>query len=267
MKKYLGISSDFGFDIPLEQRLQLIKKSGFKSTFIWLGEKDELIKQDKTGIIPKLVKDCNLYLEHAHASYRDANFIWSKSLQEQEKITTYYKNCIKFCHKYKIPYLVVHLTKSSIPPSFNKKGLRIFKDLTLFAEDKNVKIAVENTRINKYVDFILEDIKSNNIGLCYDTSHDNLYGDPTFRLMQKWSKKIFVTHISDNMGKKDDHFLPLKGSFDWKKFVKIFSNIKYNGILTFEVFPEKEYSNPSDFLNLAFKAGEKIYKMINKEKI
>jgi len=260
MKKDLGIFSDFGFNLSLKQRLSLIKKSGFKSTFIWLGDEKELAKQYKTGIIPRLVRNYSLYLEHAHASYEDANLIWSDVLSEQEKIKNYYKNCIKFCSKYKIPYLVIHPTKSSSPPPFNKKGLKIFKDLTLFAKEKNVKIAIENTRINKYVDLILKNIKSKNIGLCYDTSHDNLYGDPTFRLVRKWSKRIFITHISDNLGKKDDHFLPWKGTLNWKKFAGIFSSIKYNGILTFEVFPEKKYNKPDDFLNLAFKTAEELHR-------
>ena len=247
MKKYPGIFSSFGFNLPLKRRLLLIKKSGFKSTFIFLGEEKELIKQYKTGITPKLIRSCNLYLEHAHASYEDANLVWSDIPHEQEKIKTYYKNCIKFCSKYKIPYLVVHPTKSSSPPPFNESGLKIFKDLTLFAKDKNIKIAIENTRINEYVNLILENIKSKNIGLCYDTSHDHLYGNPTFELLQKWSKRIFLTHISDNSGKKDSHFLPWEGTFDWEKFADIFSSIKYNGILTLEVFPEKNTLNPVTF--------------------
>lgn len=262
MKKSLGIFLDFGFDLSLKRRLFLIKESGFKSTFIFLGDEKELAKQYKTGIITKLVRDCNLYLESAHACYEDANLVWSDIAQEQEKIKTYYKNCIKFCSKYKIPYLVIHPTKSSFPSPFNKSGLEIFKDLTLFAKKENVKIAIENTRMNKYVDLILENIRSKHIGLCYDTSHDNLYGDPTFRILQKWSKRIFITHISDNSGKKDDHSLPWKGTYNWEKFAKILSSIKYNGILTLEAFPEKKYNKPNDFLNLAFKKAEQLQKII-----
>ncbi len=263
MKKYLGIFSHFGFDLPLEQRLRLIKKSGFKSTFIWLGDEEELVRQGKTDLMVKLVKDYNLYLEHVHASYRDANFIWSDVPCQREEIKAYYKNCIKFCSKHKIPYLVIHPTKSSSPPPFNEKGLKILQDITLFAEDKNVKIAIENTRINKYVDYILENIKSQNMGLCYDTSHDNLYGDPTFRIVQRWPKRIFVTHISDNLGEKDDHFFPWRGTFDWEKFAIIFSKIKYSGILTLEVFPERENSEPNDFLKIAFKNAKRLHKMIS----
>jgi sugar phosphate isomerase/epimerase len=264
MKKDLGIFSHFGFDLPLEQRLLLIKKSGFKSTFILLGDEKELSEENKKGATPKLIKKHNLYLEHAHASYENANFIWSNISGEQEKIKTYYENCIKFCSKYKIPYLVIHPSKSSFPPLFNKSGLEIFRSLTFFAQKNNVKIAIENTRVNKYTNLILKNIKSKNIGLCYDTSHDHLYGDPTFGLVRKWSKRIFLTHISDNSRKKDDHFLPWKGTYDWEKFAGIFSNVKYKGILTLEVFPEKKYKVPVDFLNSAFKAGEKLQKLITK---
>jgi len=264
MKKYLGIFSHFGFDLPLEQRLKLISQAGFKSTFILFGDEEGLVGKSETHKIPKLVKDNGLYLEHVHASYKDANLIWSDVLGDQEKIKTYYKDCIKFCSKHKIPYLVIHPSKSSTPPPFNESGLKIFEDITLFAKDKNIKIAVENTRVNKYVDFILKNIKLKNLGLCYDTSHDNLYGDPTFRLLQKWSERIFVTHISDNSGKTDDHCLPWEGTFDWKKFVNIFSGIKYKGVLAFEVAAEKKYNKPSNFLSLAFKTAKKLYKMIDK---
>ena len=256
MKNHLGIFSDFGFDLPLEQRLSLIKEAGFTSTIMWLGE-EALTRSD----IPKLIRDANLYLDHAHASYDDANLIWSTMPDEQAKIKTYYRNCITFCSKHKIPYLVVHPSKSSSPPPVTISGLKIFRDLTLFSKEKNVKIAIENTRKNTYVDFILGHIKSKNIGLCYDTSHDNLYGDPTFRIMKKRAKRIFITHISDNSGEKDDHILPWKGTFNWEKFASMFSCIPYKGVLTFEVFPEKKYNKPSDFLHAAVQTAQKLYTM------
>ena len=260
MKNHLGIYSQFWFDLPLEQRLSLIQESGFTSTFIRLGDEEELARQDTTGT-PNLVRKHNLYLDHAHASYEDANLIWSDLPDEQEKITSYYKNCITFCAKYKIPYLVIHPSKSSSPPPFNKQGLKIFKDLTVFAKENKVKIAIENTRKNEYVDFILKNITSKNMGLCYDTSHDNLYGDPTFRILQKWSKRIFATHISDNSGEKDDHCLPRKGTFDWEKFTNLLSDIKYNGILTLEVIPDKKYADPRDFLHLAVTTAKRLQNM------
>lgn len=263
MNKYLGIFSHFGFDLPMKQKLELIKDSGFESTFIWLGNEEELDNHDKADIIPKLVRDCNLYLDHAHASLNDANLVWSDLRHEQEKIVSYNKKCITFCSKHKIPYLVIHPSKSSTPPLYNKTGLKIFKDLNSFAKDRNVKIAIENTRINKYVDFILENIESDNIGLCYDTSHDNLYGDPTFRILQKWPKRLFVTHISDNLGKKDDHLLPWEGTFNWNKFIEIFSSIEYKGILTLEVFPDKKSIKANDFLDTAFKTAKKLHKLID----
>src|SRR3989339_1133103 len=196
MKKHLGISSHFGFDLLLEQRLQLISQAGFSSTFILFEEEDDFIKKNETQKIPELVNDSGLLLEHIHASYKDANLIWSRDLSDQKKIKTYYQDCIKFCSKYSIPHLVVHPSQSSTPPSFSKSGLKIFADLTLLAQDQNVKIAVENTRVDSYTDFILDNIKSKNLGLCYDTSHDNLYGNPAFGLLQKYSKRLFVTHIS-----------------------------------------------------------------------
>lgn len=263
MKKILGIFSCFGFELPLEERLRLISESGFKSTFIWFGQEEELVRQNQREIMPELVRKYGLLLDHVHADKEEANLVWSEEAGDQQKIKDYYEDCLIFCSKHKISHLVIHPAKSRTPPPYQKNGLEILKSLTVLAKDKNVKIALENTAANEYVDYILENIESDNIGLCYDTSHDNLYGRPAFRLAEKWSKRIFVTHISDNRGEKDDHLLPGKGIYNWDKFAKIFSNIKYRGILTLEVFPEeKEDVNPREFLALVFKKAEELYKNI-----
>ncbi len=51
-----GIFSWFGIELPLDERLRLIKKAGFDSTSVWLGEEEELVRDGKEHLIPELVR-------------------------------------------------------------------------------------------------------------------------------------------------------------------------------------------------------------------
>ena len=51
-------------------------------------------------------------------------------------------------------------------------GYKSFSEIIREAENIDIKIAIENTQMLKYSDFILKEIISTNIGFCYDSSHD-----------------------------------------------------------------------------------------------
>jgi len=66
-----GIFSWFGFELPLTERLKLIKETGFVSTSVWLGEEEELVKNGQKDSIPELVRSYGLFLENIHAPFNN----------------------------------------------------------------------------------------------------------------------------------------------------------------------------------------------------
>jgi sugar phosphate isomerase/epimerase len=262
VKTDLGIFSHFGFNLPLEERLSLISESGFAHVFTYFDDA-ETLTQDNNHINAYLGRTFNLSLDSIHSSYDDANFVWSNEEKDRQKILKYYKDCLDFCSKHGIPNLVIHPIKTDTPPPFSQVGLGLFLDVTSHAEARGVRVALENTRTNEHVDTLLGKIDSKSLGLCYDTSHDNLYGDPPLSLLNKWLDRLLVLHLSDNLGEKDDHMLPGKGSFDWGAFTQVLRKVKNGGCpLMLEAFPERDYNDPRVFLQEAFDKLSELRKMV-----
>jgi sugar phosphate isomerase/epimerase len=122
-----------------------------------------------------------------------------------------------------------------------------------YAEDVNVVLAVENTRRQDVIEIALEEIVSPHLGLCYDSSHDFLYGTPPGSILQRWGQRLVTTHFSDNQGKRDDHWLPGEGTVNWDIIRTCFPSETYSGTLHLEVFPRPgQEMSAQDFLNSAY---------------
>ena len=68
---------------------------------------------------------------------------------------------------------------------------------------------------------LMENIRSDNIGICLDIGHFNLFSEITF---SDWWSKIekYVTHlhVHDNNGKRDLHIPPGLGEIDWDEYLE-----------------------------------------------
>ncbi|MEA1965511.1 MAG: sugar phosphate isomerase/epimerase family protein [Candidatus Aerophobetes bacterium] len=119
-------------------------------------------------------------------------------------------------------------------------SLESLKELSDFCLEGGLNLAVENTlpgRIGDKIEellYILGRLDSPNTGVCLDTGHINVHGDPT-EALRKVSGRLIHIHIADNLGENDDHLLPGEGTIDWEKFIAALNQINYKGILMLEV--------------------------------
>jgi sugar phosphate isomerase/epimerase len=248
-----GIFSWFGYRMPLAERLKLIAEANFVSTSIWLGKEEKFVESIQMDDMPGMVRDTGLILDNAHAPFKRCNLLWSDYQSERDIIKAEYRECLFFCQRHTIPMLVVHITLSSNPPLMSKAGLIVLRDLVKYAEGANVMLAIENTRRQEYLDIVFEELDSPHLGLCYDSSHDFLYGVPPGSILKKWGHRLVTTHFSDNQGKRDDHWLPGEGTVDWELIKSCFPSDTYSGTFLLEVFPQSENAmSAQDFLNTAF---------------
>ncbi len=74
----LGISSWYGYNLPLATRVNQIRNAGFDSTMVWWG--DEVAFQDgpKDRII-EIVRNSGLLIENIHVPFEGCNNFWSDS--------------------------------------------------------------------------------------------------------------------------------------------------------------------------------------------
>lgn len=239
-----GIFSWFGFRLPLSERIRLIKEAGFGSTSVWLGEEEELVKTGNECLIPEIVRSHGLFLENVHAPYKYCNNIWSDSGSTRSVIKNEYGSSISFCSKHGIPIVVVHISRGDDAPKLNEHGLDVIREIVRRAEDANVTVAIENTGKPCYLNHVFSNVESPSLGFCYDSSHDFLGHSNPGTLLREWSHLLVATHLSDNDGISDRHWVPGEGNIDWEVVRDCFPKDTYTGFFTLEVLPKADEGQP-----------------------
>ncbi|PKM87532.1 MAG: sugar phosphate isomerase/epimerase [Firmicutes bacterium HGW-Firmicutes-12] len=252
----LGIFSWFGFVLPLPERLLLIKKAGFDAVSLW-WEDEQAIGQGislRKGDFTKLVIDSGLIVENIHAPFNNSNDLWSDHKLIRKRVVERHLNWLEDCAIHNIPLMVMHLTEGDSTPEPNKYGIETMSCLVRFAEDVGVKIAIENTRREDNIDYLLSEIQSEHLGYCYDSSHANLYHDKGEYLLKNFGNRLIATHLSDNDGIKDRHWLPGNGIISWERLLKKYAFNTYKRYLTLEVCADYDEmkEGPEPFLGKAF---------------
>jgi sugar phosphate isomerase/epimerase len=246
----------------MRERMEAIKRAGFDASSVWFGRTEHMVRSGQQDIIPSCVRDAGLVFEYVHGSYTNCNKLWSDSAEDREIIFSDYSADIEYCRKHRIPTLVVHISKGLNPRPPSEGGLEVIARLVKQAEDSDVRLAVENTLQPGHIDFILENLDSPQLGFCYDSSHDLLYCETAGNghtspgeLLKRWGKRLFITHLSDNDGLSDKHWLPGKGIGDWRSFAEAFPSDTYTGFLTLEILPQRyEAVAEEEFLSEALES-------------
>lgn len=234
-------------DITIEQQHRFIKQAGFDSVMIWWGDqKDEYIKS---------CAKYDLEICCAHLPFEDVRKLWLPGINDGEEYSQYLCEQISEIGIKGIPVAVMHLTKGSDTYPYNIKGIDRLKRVVDVAEKSDVKIAFENLRLTRYLDYVFDHIHSNNIGFCYDSGHQH-YFSPERDVLSDFKHKLLALHIADNDGNADTHSLPYDGTVNWNAFAKILAEIQYSGVLSLEVQQDRDpiYAELSakEFFELAF---------------
>jgi sugar phosphate isomerase/epimerase len=261
-KHQLGIFSWFGFVLPLPERLRLIKEAGFQATTLW-WEDEYGTYATKKEYMPQMVRDAGLFLENIHVPYNDCDDLWSEHKSTRDAIVNKCIGWLKDCARFHIPIMVMHITDSMRLPSphqYGQFGLDSIGRLLKVGEDLGVVLALENTGREDYIFFVLSELGSDYLGFCYDSSHNRIYGNNRIDLLEKVAHHIITTHLSDNDGIKDRHWIPGEGVIDWPRVASIFSQIQYDKYLTLEVYPTESQlkKTPEYFLAQAYQRAEWI---------
>lgn len=108
-----------------------------------------------------------------------------------------------------------------------------------------VKFIVENlpdSRGSWICGRLLDIFGPSRLGFCYDSSHENMSGEP-FHLLRRYYNRIETTHLSDNLGVRDDHLPPGEGKIDWESLAELIKKSELRDIL-FEVGTGEQQSEP-----------------------
>lgn len=256
--KNIGIFSWYGFILPFAERIKMIQEAGFTGTSLWWEDEEEPFPMAKDKM-PSLVKEMGLKIDNFHMYWCDSDGLWAEDKERRRQVIQQHLRCLEDCSLFESPLLVMHLCDEENPQDPNPIGVESLGEIVRRGEELGVKIAIENTRRIDYISYALDQINSPWLGFCFDSSHYRLTEEENYSFIKKYGERIFATHLSDNDGKVDRHWLPGHGIIDWAKLGEVFPK-SYEGFLTLEVYPtlsERE-GEPEDFLHEAFQSITKI---------
>lgn len=235
----LGLFSYFGYELPLDRRLAMIRRAGFWHTALWWGPPEPLFAQGRGHEGPDLARAQGLSVQNLHATFEDSNDLWSPQPSVRHAFLRRKLDCLADCTRHGVGCLVMHVTHGKGAPDPTPDGLALMRELAAAARDAGVRLAIENTRRDDIVAAVLGVIDESGIaGLCYDSSHDWLWGAPRTALLARWGHRLLQTHLSDcDAGEIDRHALPGDGCVGWDQVAAAFPRDSYAGCLMLEVMP------------------------------
>lgn len=244
----LGVNYYFGFDNDLQDRFNEVKKNGFN----YISINADTISEEKYGGLKNIILqalNAGLKIAYVHGPYckeHSIKYLFEESL-ETEKIINFHKYAINLCGKYNIPIYVMHANRKNDTPALDNVCIKNFSTLINFAKTKNVKIAVENITSVRVLQFLLQNIKDENFGLCYDSGHDNVYTKNS-GIIDLAKGRIFMVHLHDNYGERDEHNIIGKGNIDWIYILNKLDTANFHGPWMLEIKNPEPNCSMREFL-------------------
>ncbi len=201
-----GIFSWFSYPMPIEERLRLIKASGFEAVSLWWGDADKHLQPDAARRI-------GLEIDNVHAQFPLTNDLWLDQPAGDEYLKALI-SCVEDCHQHAIPTVVVHINGAKDDVEITDTGIKRINRLVEHAEKAKVHLAFENWIHLRHLDYVFDHIKSEYLGFCYDSGHEN-FSREGIDCLSRYGDRLFAVHLDDNFGDHDTHLLPFDGTVDW----------------------------------------------------
>ncbi|MBO3840993.1 MAG: sugar phosphate isomerase/epimerase [Candidatus Brockarchaeota archaeon] len=253
---------DYGFDtwiysiLEAEKALGRLSEKGVR--FVELSYehlskifKDETVDLKALRSINEVADSLGIRIIQVHGPFGEIDLeLASEDSSQRERALRKIFNWIKYVGELEWGVLVLHTARIKVSEEhdfqrFVEKtklaNLRFFKEVSKYASEHGVKIAVENRLESCYGSLpkdLLELVKetdSESLGICFDTGHANVNKLSVSAMVEILRGHLIATHIHDNDGHHDQHLPPLMGSIDWDRVMNAFSRAGYGKPLILEI--------------------------------
>lgn len=215
------------------------------------------------------IKKNSMIIHSFHLPFNSMN-IASDDIEIRKRSVKEVINGINLCETIGGNFAVLHAgAKYENKQKFEECSFESIMEIFNECKKRGIKLALENMlpgRVGEDFNFFertFKKLNSDNVGLCFDSSHANVNGT-IYEFLEKSKDKLFTVHFSDNYGKSDDHLFPFEGNIDWARIIKILNRISYNSIFMLEVAAIDGLS-PQEHLDIYKKCIEKLDDMAKKE--
>ena len=229
----LIVNTDFTAEYSLEDRIERLAEVGWNGVFVgWNG--GDLLSVART------IRERGMIFQSVHAPFVHIDRLWEKR-EEGEKELLHQIKCLESSVSAGVTLVVEHAIIGMERNTPTQLGIDRFGVLVNRARELGVRLAIENTEGEIYLETLLNAFKEKHVGFCIDTGHEMCYNGRK-DLIGKYAGRIFCTHLNDNMGQTgekitwydDSHMLPFDGTADWRGIAERLARAGYAGDLTFE---------------------------------
>lgn len=248
----IAIYDWFGYELPIKERYQLIKKVGFDGVLLWWSEG---FGRNYYRNAPQITREAGLLIENIHTPVENQDDLWLDNL-DGVALTDCYLQCVSDCAEFEIPTMVVHLPGEDKP--YNTLGLDRIKRITEKAEQLGVNVAFENLRNLVNLAYVLNQVDSPRIGFCYDCGHHHRYY-PGHDLLSMYGSRLMALHLHDIGGAYGQHQLPFDGPINWPAAMRKIAEKKYSGATAIEAMNwDYKHLSAEEFLQEAFVRAKRL---------
>lgn len=246
----ISFSNHFYAGIALTaERLGVISSLGYKNIEFWTMMPHIDLDDDKNILETfRLVSEAGLNINSYHApifnpyrdvSKRELSYITDTDDARRRESSRLICRSIGIMSESGSKMAVVHgdiRDKNDLPGS--KESLKkSLMEICETASHTNTVVALENTEKDlpvRELRRIVEELNLENLGICVDAGHANIFEDAVDALKTAGSYLVNV-HVSDNDGKGDLHLHPGNGNIRWDEAGDVLKKINYQGSATLEV--------------------------------
>lgn len=210
-----SVYSCVGQHFPIEDRMAAIKAVGFDCVCLDFEDGTEPTETSWENQL-FLADKYNLTVENAHLTGYGMNSVWS-DCPEGERVKDRLIDELRRMSELGVKIGVAHVTWGLNAPERNfELGLRRYREAVEAAEKYGVCLALENSVFPEYVHHLLTNLKSPNLGFCYDSGHENAFTHGE-NYLERYSDILIAMHLHDNDGIHDDHAMPFHGTICWEE--------------------------------------------------
>jgi len=122
--------------------------------------------------------------------------------------------------------------------TFRAKDQAVIEGVLPLAHASGVRLALENGHSQRQMEHIMGLVASlddPSVGICVDTGHAALGDLGPANAVRQASRRLFTTHLQDNLGQRDDHLPPGSGGIDWADVLQALDEVDYRGVLMLEL--------------------------------
>lgn len=235
-KLCLGLNNSY--EMPEEEQIRVLRRIGFDGFFSGWSRKSDI------AALRKVADEEGMIYQSIHAPFTKVDSLWYEDERTADAVEELIE-CVRACADNGVPVMVCHAFIGFEKHEPTPEGIANFEKIVREAERLQVRIALENTEGEEYLEALMAHFAGNPwVGFCWDTGHEMCYNHEQ-DMLARYGDRLFATHLNDNLGIRDFagkitfhddlHLLPFDGIGDWADMAKRLCRCGFDGPLTFEL--------------------------------